>query len=112
MSAPVPIITAIVAVLVVAAALVIGLVATNHMDALSSPSVVLVLGFCATILTTLLGVSALHQGQQNVGAQVLEVHQQVNSRLDQLLAVTKQSAHTAGFAEGQAAGPNPPPPVT
>ncbi len=87
--------------LVVSAALVGALVITGHSAELGSPSVLIVLGFCSTAIVTMLGIGAVH-------GQVLEVHQQVNSRLDQLVAASSAAAHAAGVVEGQASSASPP----
>lgn len=85
--------------LIVAGSLVGALALSGHSEALASPSVVLVLGFCSLVITSLLGFGAIHtQGQ--------ELHTQLNSRLDELVASKTAQARTAGYAEGQAAGPD------
>ncbi len=96
-SYPPVVIIGVLSSILVATILVVTLVVTGHAVELSSPSVVIVLGFCSTALLTLLGIGGVHD-------QVVEVHQQVNSRLDELV----KAAHAAGVVEGKATLPTPP----
>jgi hypothetical protein len=108
---PLVVIVGVAGALVVAALLVVALVLSGHSADLTNTSVVLVLGFCSTVILTLLGIGVLHSAVQGIQGQVVEVHQQVNSRLDQLVKASSEAAHAAGVVQGQTAANAAPGPI-
>jgi hypothetical protein len=76
---------------------------TETPDALV-PAIVVATG--AVVVQVVASLASLLQARRN-GDKLVEIHLQLNSRLDQLLAVTKKDAHAEGKLEGKEESPNP-----
>jgi hypothetical protein len=94
---------AIVAVMVIAGAVVGGVIITGHTDPASLALVASVIGSAGTIIAVLLNLLQT----STVSTKVQDVHLSLNSRLDQLVSSTASDA----FQKGQAAGPTAAPPA-
>ena len=60
----------------------------------------IIVAIIVAIPPTLVAILALIQGMKN-GRATEEIHLSVNSRMDELLAVTKGESHAEGLAQGR-----------